>query len=177
MTALALGIAFGLVAGGGVAVGILALRRRNIRRSSRAGRIAFPFVGSTLSEQALDAVLRLARAEHATLLPVYLATVPMQLPLDTPIPRQCEQAIPLLEAIERRAVTFGVPVDARIDRGRSLRHALGELMEHEQYERLVVVAAGDGAQGFAPDDVAWLLRHARGEIVVLRPASGRESPV
>lgn len=177
MTALAFGIAIGLLAGGGAAVGILALRRRSIRRSSRAGRIAFPFVGSTLSGPALDAALRLARAEHATLLPVYLATVPMQLPLDTPIPRQCEQAIPLLEAIERRAVTFGVPVDSRIDRGRSLRHALGELMEHEQYERLVVVAAGDGSQGFGPDDIAWLLRHARGEIVVLRPGSGRESLV
>ena len=150
---------------------ILALRRRNIRRSSRAARIAFPFVGSTLSQSALDAALRLARAERATLVPVYLATVPMQLPLDTPIPRQCEQAIPLLEAIEHRAVTFGVPVDSRIDRGRSMRHALEELMEHEQYQRMVVIAAGEGAKGFAPDDVAWLLRHARGEIVVLRPAA------
>lgn len=172
MSALALGIAVGLLAGGGGAAGLLALRRRDIRRSSRAGRIAFPFVGSTLSKPALDAVLRLARAEHATLLPVYLATVPMQLPLDTPIPRQCEQAIPLLEAIERRAVTFGVPVDSRIDRGRSLRHALGELMGHERYERLVVVAAGEASQGLDPDDIAWLLRHARGEIVVLRPTAG-----
>lgn len=39
----------------------------------------------------------------------------MQLPLETPLPRQCEQAMPLLEAIERRAATFGVPVDSRIE--------------------------------------------------------------
>lgn len=174
MTALAIGIAIGLLGGGGVAIGALALRRRRIRRSTRAGRIAFPFVGSTLSETALDAVLRLARAEGATLLPIYLATVPMQLPLDTPIPKQCGEAMPLLEAIERRAAAFGVPVDSRIDRGRSLRHALGELMTHERYERLVVVAAGDGSRGLGPDDVAWLLRNASEEIVVLRPAAAKQ---
>lgn len=176
MTSLALGIAIGLLAGAGVAIGALALRRRSLRRSTRARRIAFPFVGSELSGPALDAALRLARAEGATLMPIYLATVPMQLPLDTPLPRQCERAIPLLEAIERRAATFGVPVDSRIDRGRSVRHALTELMEHEHFERLVVAAAGDGAEGFGPDDVAWLLRHAREEIVVLRPAAAGAQP-
>lgn len=34
----------------------------------------------------------MARAEGATLEPIYLPTVSMQLPLETPLPRQCEQA-------------------------------------------------------------------------------------
>lgn len=42
----------------------------------------------------------------------------------------------------------------------------------ERYQRIVVAAAAPGAHGFVPDDVAWLLVHAPGEIVVLRP--GRE---
>ena len=36
-------------------------------------------------EPALEAALRLARAEDATLVPVYLATVPLPLPLDAPL--------------------------------------------------------------------------------------------
>ena len=50
-------------------------------------RILFPFVANALSARALDAALRLARAEDATLVPVFLATVPLHLPLDTPLPR------------------------------------------------------------------------------------------
>ena len=46
--------------------------------------------------------------------------------------------MPMLETIEQRAATSGVPVDARIERGRSLRHALRELMDHDRYGRMVV---------------------------------------
>ena len=37
--------------------------------------------------------------------------------------------MPMLEAIEQRAAAQGVPVDARIERGRSYRHALERLLE------------------------------------------------
>ena len=79
---------------------------------------------TALSPRALDAALRLARAESATLVPVFLARVPLHLPLDAPLPRQSGVALPLQEAIEQRAAQFGVPVDARIERGRTYRHAL-----------------------------------------------------
>lgn len=133
-------------------------------------RILFPFVASALSARALDAALRLARAEDATLMPVFLATVPLNLPLDAPLPRQAGIAIPLQEAIEQRARVFGIPVDARIERGRSHRHALRRTFANERFERIVIAAATQGNPGFHPDDVAWLLDNARGEIVVLRPA-------
>jgi hypothetical protein len=136
-----------------------------------AGRILFPFIGSALSRRALDASLRLARAEGATLLPVFLARVPLTLPLDSPLPRQAAIAIPLQEAIEQRAAAFGVPVDARVERGRSYRHALRQTIANERFERIVIAAAVDGGPGFGPDDVAWLLAHASGEIVVVRPGA------
>src|ERR1700738_1904021 len=60
-----------------------------------ARRIVFPFIANALSQRALDAALRLARAEDATLVPVFLARVSMQLPLDTTLPRQPAIAIPL----------------------------------------------------------------------------------
>jgi hypothetical protein len=134
-------------------------------------RILFPFVGSALSQRALDASLRLARAEGATLMPVFLARVPLTLPLDAPLPRQAAICLRLQEAIEQRAAAFGVPVDARVERGRSYRHALRQTIATERFERIVMAAASDGGPGFGPDDVAWLLATAPGEIVVLRPGA------
>ena len=73
--------------------------------------------------------MRLAHAEGATLVPVFLARVPMNLPLQAPLPKQSESALMLLETIEQRAAAHGVPVDARVQRGRDNRHALREAIE------------------------------------------------
>src|SRR3979490_3222344 len=70
-------------------------RRPSKKPAGDARRILFPFVADALSQRALDAALRLAIAEAATLVPVFLARVSMQLPLDTPLPRQCGLAVPL----------------------------------------------------------------------------------
>jgi uridylate kinase len=80
-------------------------------------------------------------------------------------------AMPLLEAVEQRATEAGVPVDSRIERGRNRRHALRQAIAHERYDRIVIAAASEGSPGFDAEDVAWLLDHAAGEIVVLRPSS------
>ena len=132
-------------------------------------RILFPFVANALSRRALDAALRLARAEDATLVPVFLARVPLHLPLDSHLPRQSEIAIALQEAVEHRAAAFDVPVDARIERGRTNRHALRQTIAHERFDRIVISAATKDGHGFDPAAVAWLLDNADGEIVVLRP--------
>ncbi len=139
-----------------------------------SSRILFPFVAQGLAPRALDSALRLARAEQGTLVPVFLARVARHLPLDTPLPRQSLIAIPLQEAIEQRATAFGVPVELRIERGRSVRHAMRQTIEHERFDRIVVAAASGSAPGFDADDIAWLLLHAPGEIVVLRPDPSRE---
>lgn len=162
---------------GALAVGLLlfgALYLRDRRRRARTlrtspKRILFPFIGGALSRRALDAALRLALSDGATLVPVFLARVPMHMPLDSPLPRQCTEGLPLLETIEQRAFGLGVPVDARIERGRTVRHALREAIAHERYDRLVVAAASGRAEGFQSDDIAWLLDHAPGEVVVIRP--------
>ncbi len=132
-------------------------------------RILLPFIANALSPRALDASLRLAAAEEATLVPVFLARVALQLPLDTPLPRQSNIAIPLQEAIERRATEFGIPVDARIERGRTYRHALRQTIDHERFDRIVIAAAAPNSPGFGPEDIAWILQNAPGEILVLRP--------
>ena len=134
-------------------------------------RILFPFVAQGLSIRALDAALRLAAAERSTLVPVFLARVSLDLPLDAPLPHQCSLAVPLLEAIEQRATAAGVPVDSRIEQGRNRRHALRQAIVHERFDTIVVAAASNGSPGFEADDIAWLLENAQGEIVVLRPGA------
>jgi hypothetical protein len=94
----------------------------------------------------------------------------MALPLETPIPRTCDRAFELQEAIEQRAAAAGVLVDGRIGRGRTVRHALRQLLEDERYDRIVVAAATAHTDGLSSGDVAWLLEHAPGEVAVLRPA-------
>jgi nucleotide-binding universal stress UspA family protein len=131
--------------------------------------ILLPFTGTEISRRAVDAALRLARAEGATLMPAYLAAVPKSLPLDCPIPREAEQAMAMLEAIEQRAVAKGVPVDARIERGRTYRHALARLLSEEQFDRVVVSAGATGTHGLSGDDLVWLLERAPAEVMILRP--------
>jgi hypothetical protein len=143
-------------------------RRAEASVTPAATRILFPFAGKTLSTPAFDAALRLARAEGATLVPAYLAIVPLSVQLDTPLKKQAADALPLLEAIEQRAASQGVEVDSRIEPGRSVRHAFRLLMEHENFDRVVAAGATNG-DGFSADDVAWLLENAPEEILILRP--------
>src|SRR4051794_14272023 len=89
-----------------------------------ARRILFPFLGDTIAPSTLDAALRLARAEGATLVPAYVVVVPLSLSLSAPVPGECSQAMLLLETIEQRAARVHVAIDSRIETGRSARHAL-----------------------------------------------------
>lgn len=152
---------------------LLARRWRVGRRAEKpeaVHRILLPFTGMEISRRALDAALRLSRAEDATLMPAYLATVPKRVPLDCAIPREAGQAMPMLEAIEQRATAQDVPVDSRIERGRSYRHALARLLEAEPVDRVVVPAEATGPNGLSGDDLIWLLERAPAEVLILRPA-------
>jgi len=166
-----IGIVFALLFGlfGGY---LIAGSRRRGRRSERpqaVHRILLPFTGTEISRRAVDAALRLAKAEQATLMPAYLAAVPKQLPLDCPIPAEAAKAMPMLEAIEQRATSQGVAVDARIERGRSYRHALRRLLGRESFDRVVISATSTGAAGLNGDDLVWLLAKAPAEVLILRP--------
>ena len=96
--------------------------------------------------------------------------MPKTLPLECPIPKEAAQAMGMLEAIEQRAGAKGVPVDARIERGRTPRHALERLLAEETFDRVVVPAQANGGEGLSGDDLVWLLRRAPAEVLILRPA-------
>ena len=110
-------------------------RRTEAKITPAATRILFPFVGDTLSTPAFDAALRIARAEGATLVPAYLAIVPLSVQLDTPLKKQAEVALPMLEAIEQRAATQGVP---------------GRLPDRARPQRAARVPPAHGARALRP---------------------------
>jgi hypothetical protein len=155
----------------GAAAGAYLARYRRRRRNRGAGsvrRILLPFTGTAISRRSLDAALRLARAEDATLVPAFLATVPRHLPLDAAVPAQCGVGMPMLEAIEQVAAGAEIPVDARVGRGRTYRHALALLLEAEPVDRVIVPADGDSRAGLSGDDLVWLLERAQAEVLILR---------
>jgi hypothetical protein len=117
----------------------------------------------------LDAAIRIARAEEATLVPAYLIVIPMQFTLDAPMSQEVATAIPLLEAVEHAALRVGVPIDARIESGRTPIHALERLWNVEHFDRIVIPAPADREPGFTPKELLWMLTHAPSETLVLRP--------
>jgi nucleotide-binding universal stress UspA family protein len=145
-------------------------RRAARNRPRRVGRILLPFTGQAISRRAFEAAVRLAKAEDATVVPAFLARVPRQLPVDSPLPAQCQQGMPLLESIEQRLTSQGIPVDSRVIRGRTYRDALRRLLEQERFDRIIVSATDSPRTGLSSDDLEWLLERVPAEVLILRPA-------
>ena len=133
-------------------------------------RILVPFTGGELDSRVLDAAIRVSRAEHATLVPAYLVIVPLRLAEDAPMQSDVHVALPLLEAVEHAALRAGIPVDARIEKGRTPTHALRRIWEAERFDRVIAPAPPAHGGGFTPKDLAWILTNAPVETLVLRPA-------
>ena len=88
--------------------------------------------------------------------------------------QQVTVAMPLLEAVEHAALRAGVPVDARVESGRTPIHALQRLWDVEHFDRIVVPApAGRERAASSPKDLTWMLTHAPSETLILRPDPAR----
>jgi len=165
-------IVAGLVA---VAAGLLAVilylrRRPSLDRRTRIGRVLVPFTGGALDETVLTAAIRIARAENATLVPAYLIVVPLELDEDAPMQKEVAVAMPLLEAVEHAALRAGVPVDARVESGRTPIHALKRLWDNERFDRVVIPAPTGRRPGFTAKDLTWMLEHAPSQTLILKPS-------
>jgi hypothetical protein len=148
------------------------LRRPRIAPGSR--RVLVAFTRGHLEPTVLDAAIRIARAEEAALVPAYLIVIPMQFPLDAPMSQEVAMAIPLLEAVENGASRAGVPVDARVESGRTPIHALKRLWNVERFDRIVIPAPAGREPGFTPKELLWMLTNAPSETLILRPDPGAE---
>jgi nucleotide-binding universal stress UspA family protein len=166
-----------IIAAGGILVGIAAGywlpphgRRPARNRPRPVRRILLPFSGQAISRRSFEAAVRLAKAENATVMPAFLARVPMNLPLEIALPVQCAGGMTVLEAIEQNLSSQGIAVDSRVGRGRSARDALRKLLDEEHFDRIIVSADEDQRAGLGYDDLKWLLERVPAEILILRPA-------
>ncbi len=144
-------------------------RKRAVRHAGQP-RLLVPFADGALDPAVLQAAIRIARAEEGILVAAYLVVVPLEFDVEAPLQREAEVAMPLIEAVEHAASRVGVPVDARIERGRTPIDALSRLWEAESFDRILVPAQAPGHPGFSEKDLAWMLAHAPSETLVLRPA-------
>jgi len=151
------------VAAGLVAVTVV-LRRPRVDGRPRINRVLVPFTGGALDPTVLSAAVRIARAEDATLVPAYLIVIPLDRAEDAAMQSDVAVAMPLLEAVEHAALRAGVPVDARVESGRTAIHALKRLWEAENFDRIVVPAPG-----FSVKDLTWMLTHAPSQTLILNP--------
>jgi hypothetical protein len=146
---------------------------RQLRPPREARRILVPFTGGSLDPTVLSAAIRIARADEAVLVPAYLLLVPLEYSEESPLTKEVGVAMPLLEAVEYAALRCGVPVDARIEKGRTPAHALGRLWDVERFDRVIAPApvenGGRFGGGFTPKDLSWILTHAPAETLVLKP--------
>jgi len=140
------------------------------RSGAKPNRILLPFTNQAISRRAFEAAIRLAHAEGSTIVPAFLARVPRNLPIESPLPAACAIGMPLLEAIEQRATAEGIPVDSRVSRGRTYRDALERLLEQEHFDRVIVSATDSPRQGLSQEDLGWLLGQVAAEVLILRPA-------
>ncbi|HEY7148004.1 MAG TPA: hypothetical protein VH420_01035 [Gaiellaceae bacterium] len=163
-------IAFDVLVGLVVAVAAMLVFSFVRRSQAKPGdkRVLVPFTNGELDPTVLAAAIRISRAEHATMVPAYLIVTPFEYTLEAPMRNQVELAMPLLEAVEHASLRAGVPVDARVESGRSATHALRRLWEAERFDRIVAPAPVNGA-GFTPKQLQWLLTHAPTETLILRP--------
>jgi len=172
VNAIAVGISV-LAAVAGIAAFVVAHRRAPARPlPAGTRRILLPFTGGELDPRVLEAAIRVSRAENATLVPAYLVVVPLRLAEDAPMQGDVHLALPLLEAVEHAALRAGIPVDARIEKGRTPTHALRRIWEVERFDRIIAPAPSNHGGGFTPKDLTWMLTNAPVETLVLKPAPG-----
>ena len=86
------------------------------------------------------------------------------------MPDQGELATALLDAIEQRASRAGVPVDSRVERGRTIRDGLRELVDEEELRPMLVPLSTREDVGLSAEDIAWILESVPAEVVAFARA-------
>ena len=150
-----------------------AARRRARRRAAGAPDPAARSPGTAISRRALDAALRLrprrGRDADARLPGDGADAAAARARASAPVRAK---AMPLLEAIEQRATRAGRPVDARIERGRTYRHALRGCSTTSASTASSCSATATRAPASPATTCVWLLEQAPAEVLILRPAPG-----
>ena len=61
-----------------------------------------------------------------------------------------------------------MPVDSRVERGRTIRDGLRKLVEEEPFDRMLVPLSTREDVGLGGEDIAWILESVPTEVVAFR---------
>jgi APA family basic amino acid/polyamine antiporter len=132
--------------------------------------ILVPVVEGPQSEEAVEVACRLAAERRATIVAMRVIVVPMELPLDAPMPEQEERAYELLDAARDMGDRYGVKVVERLVRARHAGRAIVDEAERRHSEIIVMGAPRlphrSGRSAIFGKTVDFVLRNATCRVMV-----------
>ena len=139
--------------------------------------ILVPIAPGYPSDEAMDFACRLAAERRASIVAVTAIQVPLELPLDTWLPDDVEEANEQLDEARAIGDSYGVRVTGRIARTRNIGRAIVDESIRRNSE--VIVMAGprrvrlqSGRRQIFGDSVDFVLRHAPCRVMVATAGEG-----
>jgi basic amino acid/polyamine antiporter, APA family len=137
--------------------------------------IVVPAVRSAESEEALVAAARLAAERGSRIAIVHVLEVPLEQPLDAPLPALEQTADDLLDAAQALVESYGVRAVTRLVRARSAGPAIVDEARSRNAELVVLGAPRARIRGGKPvfgKTVDYVLRHSPSRVLL---AAGRKA--
>ena len=134
--------------------------------------ILVPVVAGPEAREAIDLAARLAAERGATIVALRVIVVPMELPLDAPLPEQDAEADRLLDEAREAASTYGVHTIERLVRARQAGRAIVEEAERRGAEIVVLGAPRGRHRKIFGHTVDYVLKFAPCRVMV---AAGRKA--
>lgn len=137
----------------------------------KGGRILLPFTGEKVPERALEVAADLARFRDATLVLFYVAIVPVTLNIEAELTREVERGFTALEEAERLARKAEVRTEIRLERERTARRGIIEMLKREPFDSVVIEMepAGPGLKLERQiEDMTYLFQRIKEEIIIVR---------
>lgn len=137
----------------------------------KGGRILLPFTGERVPERALEVAADLARFREATLVLFYVAIVPVTLNIEAELTREVERGFSALEEAERMVKKVDVHTEIRLERERTARRGIIEMLKREPFDSVVIEMepAGPGLKLEKQiEDITYLFQRIKQEIIIVR---------
>ncbi|MBV8079589.1 MAG: universal stress protein, partial [Actinobacteria bacterium] len=128
--------------------------------------ILVPIVSGIESLEAIDLAARLAAERGATIVALRVLVVPMELPLDAPMPELEEEGDRLLDEARLQAETYGVRTIDRLVRARHAGRAIVDEAERRQTEIIVVGSRRGTHRRIFGSTVDYVLKNAPCRVMV-----------
>ncbi len=137
-------------------------------------RVLVPLKIGLIGEEVLATAIKLAEERHGTISVLHVLRVPLDQPLDAPLPEAQELAEASLADAQETAKEHGVELRARVVRARALGEAIVEAAEEESADVILMGSAPRWRRQslFFSPTVDYVLRKASSDVMVIAYPQG-----